>query len=130
MACHGEEPLEFMKRIIAKNKENCQLYQPLGINNYLKAKCANTHRWSEFYHLNSLPKMLNLGYDGVGGRFNRAGTYIYLWLIHVDVWQKPTQYYKAIILQLKINKLKKIYIYIYIYLTLKKKKVTQDQTTR
>ena len=26
----------------------------------------------------------------------------WLWLIHVDVWQK--QYYKAIILQLKINK--------------------------
>ena len=25
-----------------------------------------------------------------------------LWLIHVDVWQKPTQYCKAIILQLKI----------------------------
>ena len=32
--------------------------------------------------------------------------YIYLWLIHVDVWQKPTQYCKAIIFQLKINKLK------------------------
>ena len=30
-------------------------------------------------------------------------TYVYLWLIHVDVWQKPTQYCKAIILQLKIN---------------------------
>ena len=28
-------------------------------------------------------------------------TYIYLWLIHVDVWQKPTQYCKASILQLK-----------------------------
>ena len=27
----------------------------------------------------------------VKGRFNRE-TYIYLWLIHVDVWQKPTQY--------------------------------------
>ena len=27
----------------------------------------------------------------------------YLWLIHADGWQKPTQYYKAIILQLKIN---------------------------
>ena len=26
-----------------------------------------------------------------------------LWLIHVDVWQKPTQYCKAITLQLKIN---------------------------
>ena len=29
-----------------------------------------------------------------------------LWLIHVDMWQKPTQYCKAIILQLKINKFK------------------------
>ena len=25
------------------------------------------------------------------------------WLIHVDVWQKPTQYYKAIKLQKKKN---------------------------
>ena len=40
----------------------------------------------------------------MGGRFKREGTYVYLWLIHVDVWQKPTQYCKAIILQLKINK--------------------------
>ena len=38
---------------------------------------------------------------GWGGR---EGTYVYLWLIHVDVWQKPTQNCKAIILQLKINK--------------------------
>ena len=35
----------------------------------------------------------------------REGTYVYLWLIHVNVWQKPTQYGKAIILQVKINKL-------------------------
>ena len=27
-----------------------------------------------------------------------------LWLIHVDVWQKLTQYCRTIILQLKINK--------------------------
>ena len=27
-------------------------------------------------------------------------------VIHIDVWQKPTKYCKAIILQLKINKLK------------------------
>ena len=37
------------------------------------------------------------------GRFKREETYLYLWLIHVDVWQKPTQYCKAIVLQLKIN---------------------------
>ena len=30
---------------------------------------------------------------------------VYLWLIHVDVWQKPTQYCKAIILQLKVNEI-------------------------
>ena len=38
----------------------------------------------------------------MGGRCKREGTYVYLWLIHVDVWQKPTQYCKAIILQLKM----------------------------
>ena len=47
----------------------------------------------------------------MGGKFKREGTYVHPWLIHVDVWQKPTQYCKAMILQLKINKfnyLKKI----------------------
>ena len=28
---------------------------------------------------------------------------VYLWLIHVDIWKKPTQYCKAIILELKIK---------------------------
>ena len=42
----------------------------------------------------------------VGGRLKWEGMYVYLWLIRVDVWQKPTQYYKAITFQLKINKLK------------------------
>ena len=40
-----------------------------------------------------------------GGKFKREGTQVYLWLIHVGVWQKPTQYCEAVILQLKINKL-------------------------
>jgi len=40
----------------------------------------------------------------VGGRFKKEGTYVHLWLIHVDPWQKPTQYFEAIILQLKIKK--------------------------
>ena len=45
------------------------------------------------------------GWDGVGGgrSFMREGTYVYLRLNHVDVWQKPTQYCKAIILQSKIS---------------------------
>ena len=45
----------------------------------------------------------------VGGRFQWKGKYVYLWLIRVDVWQKPTQFCKVIIIQLKINKfLKKL----------------------
>ena len=39
----------------------------------------------------------------MGGRFKREGTYVYLWLVHVDVWQIPTKFCKAIILQLKKN---------------------------
>ena len=39
---------------------------------------------------------------GVGKKVQEGGDiYIYLWLIHVDVWQKPTKYFKTIILQLK-----------------------------
>ena len=40
----------------------------------------------------------------VGGRWGRVqdrGTHVYLWLIHVDGWQKQPQYFKVIILQLK-----------------------------
>ena len=40
---------------------------------------------------------------GVGGRFQREGIYVYLWLIHVVVRQKPIQRCKAIIIQLKIS---------------------------
>ena len=44
----------------------------------------------------------------VGGKFKREGKYVYLWQIHVDLWQKPTHYCKAIILQSKINCFKKL----------------------
>ena len=41
------------------------------------------------------------GWDGVGrGReVQEGGVILCLWLIHGDIWQKPTPYYKAIILQ-------------------------------
>ena len=44
----------------------------------------------------------------VGGRFKREETYVCLWLIHGDVWKKPTQYCTAIILQLKKKKTNKL----------------------
>ena len=48
----------------------------------------------------------------VGRRFKRERTYVYLWLIHVDVWQKPTQYcnYPSIKNKLRKNKVKQTYL--------------------
>ena len=40
----------------------------------------------------------------VGRMPKKEGTHVYLWLIHADIWQKPTWYCKEIILQLKANK--------------------------
>ena len=44
---------------------------------------------------------------GVGremGEVRREGTCVCLWPIHADVWQKPSRYYKALIVKLKIKK--------------------------
>ena len=43
------------------------------------------------------------GWDGEeGGREGQErGDYVYVWLIHVDVWLKATEFCKAIILLLK-----------------------------
>jgi len=42
------------------------------------------------------------GWDEEGGRRGVGmGTRVHPWLIHVNVWQKPLQYYKVISLQLK-----------------------------
>ena len=40
----------------------------------------------------------------MGGSFKRERTCVYLWLIHGDGWERPAQYCKAIILQLKADK--------------------------
>ena len=43
----------------------------------------------------------------MGGRFKREGMYLYLWMVHVEVWQKRTKFCKAITLQLKNKLIKK-----------------------
>ena len=43
---------------------------------------------------------------GLGARWeegSRVSGHMYIWLIHVDVWQKTTKFCKAIIFQLKIK---------------------------
>ena len=39
------------------------------------------------------------GQHGEGDGFRKEGTCVYLWLIRVDVWQRPTQHCRAIVLQ-------------------------------
>ena len=41
------------------------------------------------------------GGEGGGKQASGWGTHVRPWLIHVDVWQKPSQYCKVIIVQLK-----------------------------
>ena len=42
------------------------------------------------------------GWNGEGGRkgVQDGGTHVHPWLIYVNVWQKPPQYYKVVSLQL------------------------------
>ena len=49
---------------------------------------------------------------GTGRRFKREGIYVYLWVIHVEVWQKTSKLCKAIILQLKNILKKEVQIYL------------------
>ena len=49
------------------------------------------------------PRGVGLGGRWEGGSKGRGYTYAYLWLIHVEVWQKAAKFCKAVILRLKIN---------------------------
>ena len=44
------------------------------------------------------------GWDRVGGgrEVQDGGAHVRLWLMHVDIWQKPRQYCETVILQLKM----------------------------
>ena len=55
------------------------------------------------YDSGHLKRWLCGNLEGRGGEvegFRREGTRVYLWPIHTDVWQKPSQYCEVIILQL------------------------------
>ena len=69
--------------------------------------CKIDSQWEFAVWLRELKRELcdSLEWDGLGGgrRFKRERIYVYLRLIYVDIWQKPTQPCKEIILQLKIN---------------------------
>ena len=53
----------------------------------------------------SQARILELGDGERGGKAvcGEEGAYEDLWLIHVDVWQKPSKFYRTIIPQLKLK---------------------------
>ena len=65
--------------------------------------------FTEYFLLNRLNMCGNReGWaGGLQRRFRSEGMYVYVWLIHVVVQQKPIQYCKTIILQFKIKKRRK-----------------------
>ena len=87
----------------AENKLVCDSYSSLRLlpASYL-VPCLLCVQWT----VQTARKVAaQMGSELQGGRWDgvsRRGSYVYLWLVHVDVWQKLTQYCKAIILQLKI----------------------------
>ena len=71
------------------------------------ARCETDTQWKFALRLRELKPGLynNLeGWERMGGgrEFKREGTYVHLWLLHVDVWQKSNHCCKAIINQLNI----------------------------
>ena len=60
----------------------------------------------------ALRRPRGVGWGGSWGSFKTEGPHVYPCLIRIVVWQKTTQHCKAVILQLKINKLKKQYFLI------------------
>ena len=74
--------------------------------------------WDRVLSAGALGWPWGMGWGGRWEGFSGWGTHVNPWLIHVNVWQKPLQYYKIISLQLiKINeKEKELRKYPYIHM--------------
>ena len=68
-----------------------EMYGESDMETYI-AICKIDSQWELAVCLRGLtPGLCNP--EGWGGEGEgREGTYMYLWLIHVDVWQKPAQF--------------------------------------
>ena len=64
---------------------------------------ASANRMHEAGHSKPVLRVNTEGWSGKGGGMGvqDGGTHVHSWLIHVDVWQKPPQYCKVTVLQLK-----------------------------
>ena len=78
----------------------CDFYHDKQTFKKLVTQCSSVHEAEhpELVLWDNLERQVG---REVGGGFRIRGTHVYLWTIHVGVWQKPSQYCKVIIHQLK-----------------------------
>ena len=75
----------------------CRFFQDYFLEAVIMLGCSSVHMFISHLYVFS-GKNVWLGGREVGGGLRKEGTYVYPWQIHVNVWQKPWQYFKVIIL--------------------------------
>ena len=88
-----------MDKVGGEEREG-EMYEESNIEIY-NTMCETDKQWEFAVWLRELKQGLCDRRGGEGG--GKEGTWVYLRLILVDVWQKTTKFCKAIILQLKKN---------------------------
>ena len=68
------------------------MYGKSNMETYI-TMCKIDSQWEFAVWLRKLKQGIYINLEGwsgreMGGRFKREGIYVYLWLIHVEVWQK------------------------------------------
>ena len=96
---NGETDIENRPKDMVGGKEGeGEMYGESNMKIY-NTMCKIDSQWEFAIWLRELKQGLCINLEGeMGGRFKREGIYVYLWLIHVEVWQKTTKFCKAIIL--------------------------------
>ena len=97
---HREQTSEHGER-----EEECEMYGKSNMETYITTRKID-NQWEFAVWFRELKLGLCNNLEGgmgreLGRKLKREGTHVYLWLIHVGIWQKQTRFCKAIILQFK-----------------------------
>ena len=83
------------------------MYRKSNMETYITIHKIDSQREFSVW-LRKLKQGLCINLEGWDAReIQKGGIYVYLWLIHIEVWQKTTKICKAIILQLKKSSLER-----------------------
>ena len=89
---------------VKKYLSSIPVFSSIVFKNYwgpLKDFCLGGYNNYHFYHIKNYNWEYFKNWASVGREVGGGSEWWNTWLIHVDAWQKPPQYYTVIILQLK-----------------------------